>query len=111
MNCSKAQALANDTSLNDEEILNYLAENKLEKRSAARLNKKIIEKNIPKAISQIASYLEMLKAAFTKLSRRGQKHGEPEAKMFMPSTERIQVGTNSDLSSKHKESKKLLLSS
>ncbi len=80
MNQSRTQTATNESSLNEDEMLNYIAENRLEKGNAARINKKIIERNIPKAINQIANYLEVLRTAFAKLTREKSKQPTKEAR-------------------------------
>lgn len=66
------------SSVNEEEVLTSLKENKLGRASAARLNKKLIEHNIPKAISQIESYLQVLKVAYLKVSRPKRLRAKPK---------------------------------
>jgi len=65
-------SISSNSSINDDEVINSLKENKLEKKCAAKLNRKILEKNIPKAISEISNYLDVLKNAFSKVCTKKQ---------------------------------------
>jgi len=58
------------SSVNEEEVLTSLKNRKVDKTNAVRLNKRLIEHNIPKAISQIENYLQVLKVAYLKISRK-----------------------------------------
>jgi hypothetical protein len=72
MNHEKLKSLleGEDFSLDEEQIFKIISDNKIEKKEAASLNRKLIEKNFPKALMEIEKYLELLKEAYIKLNKK-----------------------------------------